>query len=521
MTERTRPRPVRVADLLELDELDGMALLGGGSGLDQVVEGVEVVSTSPAHSLAAGRLVVAALRNRPPFEIEVLLRQAHEAGCAAVLLLGLKSVLVSTRRLADRLALPTIALTGPDPLALAWRLSQLIDNPALRGWDVLLEGLAEVERAHDDPGALLAAAERALGGQAALLAADGTILVGAVPAVELPALTGNSAQFLPFGNARVSLIPVAVEFGGTPDLWLIHHHDHSHPEWERAADRVLRALGTRLSAWAIRERMGSERNARERADVLAELLLSPESGPALIERAILAGLRVDGWHVALFLRLASPRDQPVPPGVIRLLQTELASATGAGALVERPDGWVTWLTSRSDPGKTSYRQVSDRVRAAVEGLAPTVRLVVGVGRPYEGPAGIGASVAEARDAVLFAGYERRRGPVEHADELGVRRALSEWYRAEGFRRYAEQILAPLLETGDEQLLSTLGVYLDRESSSSATATQLRVHRNTVAQRITRAEQLLNVNLTRPDDRLVVQLACRVLGLTGEPGEDAP
>lgn len=515
---RRDSRLVRVADLLQLEEFAGATLLGGQAGLQHPVDGVEVVSTAAAPALTPRRLIVAALRNRPPFEIEVLLRQAHDAGSAAVLLLELKGALVSTRRLADRLALPTFALAGPDPLALAWRLSQLIDDPALRGWDLLLNGLAEIERAPDEPTELLAAATRALGGSVAVLAADGTPLFGSELTVEPGELAGTEARTVPLDGARGFLVPVAVEPGGPPDLWLVHRGEHGHPDWERAADRVLRGLGARVAVWATRERMAGERNARERADVLAELLQSAEFGPALIERAILAGLRVDGWHVAMYLRVvgpSGPAGAQLPRRTIRQLEAELAAVTGAGPLVERPDGWVTWVTTRADPGKTSYRPLTERVRAVVEAFGP----VVGIGRPYEGPRGIGQSVVEARDAVLFAGYERRRGPVEHADELGVRRALSEWYRAEGFRRYAEQILAPLLDSQDEQLLRTLGAYLDNESSTSATAARLHVHRNTVTQRIARAESLLSVNLTRPDDRLVVQLACRVLGLTGDPQPD--
>lgn len=521
---RRSSRQVRIADLLQVEEFAGAALLGGRHGLQHVVDGVEVVSATAVLPLGQRQLIVATLRNRPPFEVEVLLRRAHDAGCAAVLLLDVKGALISTRRLADRLALPTFALTGPDAMTLAWRLSQLIDSPALRGWDLLLNGLAEVERAADNPEELLAAADRVLGGQTALLSADGTALDGAALSVDPGRLTETTAQSMPLEGEQATLVPVVVEPGGAPELWLVHRGEQGHPEWERAGDRLLHALASRLAVWATRERMGAERNARQRADVLAELLQSAESGPALIERGILAGLRVHGWHVALYVRVAGqsqPGEPPLTSRVVRQLEAEFVGSAGTGPMVERPDGWVTWVTTRADPGKTSYRALTERVRAAVDALGPTVRVVVGIGRPYEGPRGIGASAAEARDAVLFAGYERRRGPVEHADELGVRRALSEWYRAEGFRRYAEQILAPLLDTHDAQLLSTLGSYLDRESSTTATATHLGVHRNTVAQRIARAEQLLNVNLTRPDDRLVVQLACRVLGLTGDPGESPP
>jgi DNA-binding PucR family transcriptional regulator len=56
------------------------------------------------------------------------------------------------------------------------------------------------------------------------------------------------------------------------------------------------------------------------------------------------------------------------------------------------------------------------------------------------------------------------------------------------------------------------LYLDLESSTSRTAALLRVHRNTVLARLERARGLLPVSLDDPDDRIVVHLATRALGV---------
>jgi PucR family transcriptional regulator, purine catabolism regulatory protein len=61
----------------------------------------------------------------------------------------------------------------------------------------------------------------------------------------------------------------------------------------------------------------------------------------------------------------------------------------------------------------------------------------------------------------------------------------------------------------------LAVYLDEESVGSAAAARLGVHRNTVSQRISRAEQLLGVSLLNPDERLAVHLACRAARVAEE------
>lgn len=504
-----------VADLLTTDELHGKTLLGGAAGLDRPVDGVDLVSTTSGPSEIHPRhLVLGALRGRRPFEMELLLRAAHDVGASAVLLLvDVHRPVVSTRRLADRLALPTLTLTARDPLALAWRLAQLVTDPRLHERELLLRGLGAIEQAGWEPGEIVRALDHALTGRSAVIASDGTVLAGADLAVDPGQLTNAPRQVVPQPVGQLVVCPMPAEDPHHPELWVALHITHHHPGWIAACAHVARAAGDKVASWATLERLTGERNARERTDVLVELLQAAEFGPAFVERALRAGLRLDGWHTALYLR--SPGAARLAEHHARYVEQVLGHALSTGPLVERPDGWVTWLTTRSDPAKESYRKLTAEVRRVIETLRGAIDVVAGIGRPYEGPRGIERSIREARDAVLFAGYERRRGPVEHADELGVRRVLSEWYRTEGFRTYAEQILAPLLESHEASLLDTLGAYLDRESSTSSTATHLHVHRNTVAQRIARAEQLLGVNLSRPDDRLVIQLACRVLGFSSD------
>jgi PucR family transcriptional regulator, purine catabolism regulatory protein len=103
----------------------------------------------------------------------------------------------------------------------------------------------------------------------------------------------------------------------------------------------------------------------------------------------------------------------------------------------------------------------------------------------------------------------------HVDELGVRRLLSMAAETPALVEQATRLLEPLTGVEDGQLLRTLAIYLDEESVTSSAAVRLKVHRNTVAQRINRAEQLLGVSLLNPDERLAVHLACRAVRASDE------
>ena len=77
------------------------------------------------------------------------------------------------------------------------------------------------------------------------------------------------------------------------------------------------------------------------------------------------------------------------------------------------------------------------------------------------------------------------------------------------------MLAPLDRMGrtkSAEAIRTLQAYLDNHGSLSRAATELHLHRNSVAYRIERIFAELDVDPDNPDDWLLLQLACRARAL---------
>jgi DNA-binding PucR family transcriptional regulator len=181
-----------------------------------------------------------------------------------------------------------------------------------------------------------------------------------------------------------------------------------------------------------------------------------------------------------------------------------------------------WTVHRKEPPPASYRDVVDALTAASQSFVGSVsrlRLHVGVGRPYEGLGGLRSSLTEAKEAVTIAQAAGGSVAVQHIDDMGIRRILLGWYASDTFAEFAHALLAPLLQVDHNgELAATLEAYLDRESSATLAAADLGVHRNTVLNRVERLRSLLTVDLDDPDERLAVQLACRVAKLKAELAE---
>jgi DNA-binding PucR family transcriptional regulator len=113
----------------------------------------------------------------------------------------------------------------------------------------------------------------------------------------------------------------------------------------------------------------------------------------------------------------------------------------------------------------------------------------------------------------------RSGGATSAEELGFFGLLVGDGR--DVRGFVEVTLAPVHEYDAKRgtdLIATLQAYFDCGSSPARAAEQLRVHVNTVTQRLERVGRLLGKEWSSPQRALEVQLALRLHRLTGAGGD---
>lgn len=135
--------------------------------------------------------------------------------------------------------------------------------------------------------------------------------------------------------------------------------------------------------------------------------------------------------------------------------------------------------------------------------------------------GLRVSIAEARTAL----GQSRRNRIARYDQAGLRPIIVDLANATASRASAREMLAPILALDvakAKEIVQTLQIYLDEQSSLARTAERLLLHRNTVAYRVRRAKSLLDNELDDSDQRLALQLACRTYLLeqsAAAPGDE--
>jgi purine catabolism regulator len=176
---------------------------------------------------------------------------------------------------------------------------------------------------------------------------------------------------------------------------------------------------------------------------------------------------------------------------------------------------LSWIDSPGSAAAGTVTSTASRLLVDLQELVPGLRARCGVSGSHRGLRGVGACLEEARLAVLEAAATETVNRPVRSDVLGLRPVMLEWFASSQVRGALARVLEPFdgieprLRT---KLLETLTVFLDTGCSPGRAAEQLGLHRNGLSYRLRQIEEILGVDLGRPDERLALHLACRARAL---------
>jgi hypothetical protein len=223
-------------------------------------------------------------------------------------------------------------------------------------------------------------------------------------------------------------------------------------------------------------------------------------------------------------RRGDPLPAEGPPWVVILARQAAADRPDDIAAREETRAELRLLVS---PRRLALRGTSEslevRLVAAApaddsEGLQIAARIaaflgrVVAVSRPFEEPGARPAAEASARATLEAAESLDTPPPVARASRLPAYLLLGNVRNLPDGLRQARELLAPVLvgrEAVQQDRLRTLQAVLEAGSLGEAAA-RLGVHRNTIAYRVGRLEELGGWDLSDPDLRFALSVATRIL-----------
>ena len=314
--------------------------------------------------------------------------------------------------------------------------------------------------------------------------------------------------------------PIAADDGALAFLSLIAPHESLN-----RSDALSTSQGATVCALVLaRERAVLQAEDRLRRDVVTDLLSGAfTSDSALLERAERLGFNLTLPHLPIALRIASEpssnalRSHDVVSALVRELG-RLGVSAPVGVLGDTIG--LAYPLDGAEPATISARV--HRLAAQVSGRVVSA----GVGRAGAGPAAIAQGYREADRALVIARRLFAPGALTFFQELGVHRLLLALDGHPELDAFYEETLSAIDlydRTNRSELLPTLEAFFAADNSLAETASRLHLHRNTVAYRLRRIEQISGHQLGDPETRLALHLGLRIRHAlaASEPDGDHP
>jgi sugar diacid utilization regulator len=196
--------------------------------------------------------------------------------------------------------------------------------------------------------------------------------------------------------------------------------------------------------------------------------------------------------------------RPAPSDTAAGMQRVAAMLPAAAAAVR--DGALVMIVS-GDPSTEALSGLCGLEQGATCGVSERV----------DSPELVPRAVRQAERAIDLALRLGRAGQPVRYEELGIYRLLCTIGDMQQLMGFARDVLGPLLDYDAEHrtdMVHTLSVYLHHHGSHKRSARTLHLHANTVAYRAARIEAITGLDLADPDDRLVAQVAVKIIESQG-------
>lgn len=468
-----------------------------------------VVETSEDALPADGDSRLAILTELPParpWQQDALVRRTRDRGFRALAIPHGDQFGVGTRALAARLGLSLLHVDRPMLLAKAcWQLVEAQDALTL---GYVRKVAQSIEYHANDLTDLLRHLSSSVGHGVALIDAEGVLLqVGGELAPGVHAAIDFAPWVdlvrMPAGTAASVRVDSPSREGLRLAFFGVGLDERQVSALAVAAEVAMPAVAARILIDEVEE----VSDASVSSGVLRDFLDLRGTPDTEVERRMLErGWRTTGYHLA-FRTIGRSRVDALQ--LLRFVTGELGRISADSHATTSGRGVSGWLTFSEPPAASQVEFYVASLRDLHVAARRSFNVATGVGSLANGSAGLTTSLSEAADAARIAVNRSNTGWFVRVDGLGLEHLLLAWTGNDTFVPAARSLLAPL-QSGGGELLTTLSAYLDHESAVAPTAAALGLHRNTVATRIQRAQELLGVDMSDPEVRLALHLACRAV-----------
>jgi purine catabolism regulator len=182
-------------------------------------------------------------------------------------------------------------------------------------------------------------------------------------------------------------------------------------------------------------------------------------------------------------------------------------------LINKSDSLVIFYDCQSlktkEIRKRNSIEFAEKIKKIILKRLPQINISIGIGNFYSGISGLRSSYNESYRAIKMGKKIYKENGIYHYDDLGIFKVLVELENDQVLKEYREEILGPLLNEANKDLIDTVKALLEHMGNKSEAAEELNIHRNSLNYRINKFSKLLDIDLENSENWLKIFLALKI------------
>jgi sugar diacid utilization regulator len=320
---------------------------------------------------------------------------------------------------------------------------------------------------------------------------------------------------LPAGESHLLVAPL--DLAGTRSAYVAVRHDDVLQGTDRAmmTEAAVTAIGLEL----MRDRASAEAEARLTGGLFATLLSDENvDEPTLLRRASYLGYDLAGANAVIAVTAEDQAPARLPLSLETCVQRAVRRRRETPiAVFERDDVIFVVLSGPDDVPAGLIKDYAAAIKQELDVSGRSAGTRIAHSGPHLGIAGVRLAVQEARYALHVLGVLGRNGKPHAFEDLGVWTLLGRVGDPGQLMSFADGVLGVLMAHDAErqaQLVDTVRTLVECNFHYRTAAELLFTHPNTLRYRMSRINELTNLDFTNADDRLKVEIALRILDVIG-------
>jgi purine catabolism regulator len=205
--------------------------------------------------------------------------------------------------------------------------------------------------------------------------------------------------------------------------------------------------------------------------------------------------------------------QEVKDKIKELVRWELIMESKEVILINKSDSLVIFYDCQSlktkEIRKRNSIEFAEKIKKIILKRLPQINISIGIGNFYSGISGLRSSYNESYRAIKMGKKIYKENGIYHYDDLGIFKVLVELENDQVLKEYREEILGPLLNEANKDLIDTVKALLEHMGNKSEAAEELNIHRNSLNYRINKFSKLLDIDLENSENWLKIFLALKI------------